>query len=112
MPLPRWVRHDIAGIWVAFFCRYQRYRCSQAPGINLGNMIYSGQRIEGFVCTPWLSGQQGNFLEDMSGWIKEGWMKVEETYFEGAEAYGDGFQSLFTGGNYGKVVVTTRRAKM
>ena len=39
-------------------------------------------------------------------------MKVEETYFEGAEAYGDGFQSLFTGGNYGKVVVTTRRAKM
>ena len=36
------------------------------PGINLGNMIYSGQRIEGFVCTPWLSGAQGNFLEDMS----------------------------------------------
>jgi NADPH-dependent curcumin reductase CurA len=37
-------------------------------------------------------------------------LKVEETYFEGRESYGDGFQSLFTGGNYGKLVVTTRRA--
>ena len=98
-------------------------------------MIYQNQRIEGFVCSPWLNGAQGNFLvsaqsnpllvvdgsilrdclwlqEDMSGWIKEGKVKVEETLFEGAEAYGDGFQSLFTGGNYGKVVVTTARAKM
>lgn len=80
--------------------------------IHISNMIYSGQRIEGFVCTPWLSGAQGNFLEDMAGWIKEGKVKVEETLFEGAETYGEGFQSLFTGGNYGKVVVTTARAKM
>ena len=75
-------------------------------------MIYCGQRIQGFVCTPWLSGAQGNFLKDMGGWIKEGKVKVEETLFEGAEAYGEGFQSLFTGGNYGKVVVTTARAKL
>ena len=27
--------------------------------------------IQGFVCTPWLSGAQGNFLGDMSKWIRE-----------------------------------------
>ena len=26
--------------------------------IHISNMIYAGQRIEGFVCTPWLSGAQ------------------------------------------------------
>ena len=25
-------RHDIAAIWVAFFSRWQRYRCSQGYG--------------------------------------------------------------------------------
>ena len=80
--------------------------------IHISNMIYSGQRIEGFVCTPWLSGARGNFLQDMSKWIKEGKVQVEETLFEGSDAYGEGFRSLFTGGNYGKVVVTTARAKL
>ena len=40
--------------------------------IHVSNMIYNNHRIEGFVCTPWLSGERGNFLADMSGWIKAG----------------------------------------
>ena len=35
-------------------------------------MIYTRQRVEGFEATPWLNGTKGNFLNDMSGWIKEG----------------------------------------
>jgi NADPH-dependent curcumin reductase CurA len=64
------------------------------------------------VCTPWLTGQQGNFLGDLSEWIKQGKVAVRETFFDGEEAYGQGMESLFTGGNYGKVVVTTGRSKL
>jgi NADPH-dependent curcumin reductase CurA len=68
-------------------------------------MLYTFQRIEGFVCMPWLSGAKGDFLNDMHGWLREGKLAVEETVFEGIEEWGAGFQSLFTGGNTGKVVV-------
>jgi len=78
--------------------------------IHISNMIYSQQRIEGFVCTPWLSGEQGNFLEDMAGWTREGKVKVKETSFEGIECFGEAFQSLFVGGNMGKVVVKANGA--
>jgi NADPH-dependent curcumin reductase CurA len=69
------------------------------------DMIYTFQRVEGFVCMPWLSGKKGNFLKDMSGWLVEGKVKVEETKFEGIDQWAVAFQSLFTGGNTGKVVV-------
>lgn len=69
------------------------------------DMIYSFQRVEGFMCLPWLSGQKGHFLKDMSGWLKEGKVKAEETFFEGIDAWPMAFQALFTGGNKGKVVV-------
>lgn len=72
---------------------------------NPTDMIYTFQRVEGFVCMPWLSGMKGNFLKDMSGWLNEGKVKAEETKFDGIESWPLAFQSLFTGGNIGKVVV-------
>lgn len=74
--------------------------------INISNMIYSAQRIEGFVCMPWLTGQKGNFLPDMAKWLHEGaFAAPEETHFQGIENWATGFQSLFTGANKGKVVI-------
>ena len=74
-------------------------------------MIYTAQRIEGFVCGPWLSGARGSFLSDMAAWRAEGAFLAEETVF-GAEAgaalderWLAGFDSLFTGAHTGKVVV-------
>ena len=61
--------------------------------------------IEGFVCSPWLSGAKGSFLQGMHRWMREGKLSVKETVFEGLENWGAGFQSLFTGGNTGKVVI-------
>jgi NADPH-dependent curcumin reductase CurA len=78
---------------------------SPANSINIGDLIYTFQRVEGFVCMPWLSGAQGNFLEDMSTWIQDGRVKTEETFFDGIESWPDAFQSLFTGKKLGKVVV-------
>ena len=46
--------------------------------IYISNMIYTSQRVEGFQCFPWLSGERGNFLQDMAKWVDEGKVKVEE----------------------------------
>lgn len=68
-------------------------------------LIYNQQRIEGFVCSAWLSGKKGTVMADMSKWWKEGKLKIKETYFDGVEKWPEAFQSLFTGANVGKVVV-------
>lgn len=76
--------------------------------INLMNTIYNSQRIEGFVCHAWLSHKKGNFLKDMSDWIKEGKVNaIDETFYEGVEQWPVAFRSLFVGSkaNKGKVVV-------
>lgn len=68
-------------------------------------MIYSHQRIEGFVCMPWLKGLKGNFHEDMHTWLKEGKVVAQETHFKGIENWPTAFKGLFTGANKGKAVV-------
>lgn len=73
--------------------------------INPMAMVYSHQRIEGFVCMEWLSGKRGNFLRDMHKYLREGKVVAQETVFEGIEQFGVAFQSLFTGKNLGKVVI-------
>jgi NADPH-dependent curcumin reductase CurA len=77
----------------------------QLCAFNPLKMIYTNQRIEGFVSTRWLSGQEGNFLRDMHLWLSEGKLKPKETFFEGIEQWPLAFQSLFTGTNVGKVVI-------
>jgi len=83
------------------------YESGTAPlnNINISQMIYTFQRIEGFVCMPWLTGRQGNFLADVSQWYREGKLNVEETTFDGIHSWVDAFAALFTGANTGKVVV-------
>jgi len=71
-------------------------------------MVYTQQRIEGFVCMDWLRGKKGTFLESMSKWVNEGKINVEETFFDGVEKWPLAFQSLFgehSKDNKGKVVV-------
>jgi NADPH-dependent curcumin reductase CurA len=68
-------------------------------------MIYTGQRIEGFVCSAWLAGKRGAFYKEMPQWVSEGKIVVEETRFKGVENWAVGFQALFEGKNTGKVVV-------
>lgn len=78
------------------------------PELNSFNpmqMVYTFQRIEGFMCSPWLSGQKGQFLKDMHTYLREGKIVAQETKFEGIEQWPMGFQALFTGANVGKVVV-------
>lgn len=75
--------------------------------IDPSAMIYTAQRIEGFVSTPWLTGQRGGgeWLREISSGIKNGTIKIQETRFDGIEKWPEAFASLFTGANIGKVVV-------
>lgn len=75
--------------------------------LDVMKMVYTCQRIEGFVSWPWLTGQRGNFLKDMAAFLRAGQVVPQETFFEGVEQWGLAFQSLFTGKNVGKVVIRT-----
>jgi NADPH-dependent curcumin reductase len=66
-------------------------------------LIWQRLRIEGFLSFDWLD--KGDFLQHMSKWHKEGKIKVEESVHKGIEEWPTAFQSLFKGGNTGKVVV-------
>ena len=79
----------------------------QGPRLNYLDMIYKFHRVEGFMCMPWLAGQKGSFHTDMPRYLNDADqpLAVEETFFEGIESWPVGFQSLFTGGNSGKVVI-------
>ncbi|WP_296594997.1 NADP-dependent oxidoreductase [Phenylobacterium sp.] len=71
---------------------------------NLSSLIYSRVRMEGFVASdfPYL---QGRFVEDMTGWLKDGRIKYQETILEGFERAPEGLIGLFSGLNSGKMLI-------
>ena len=74
--------------------------------LNIGQLIYTQQMIQGFVCGEYLKGEKLNFLKDMEKYYKEGVLKVpEDTVFHGIENWPVAFETLFTGKKVGKVVV-------
>jgi NADPH:quinone reductase len=70
-------------------------------------MIYTNQRIEGFVCSPWLVGKRGGmeWLTVLSDGVKSGEIKITETIYDRIEKWPQAFADLFTGTNNGKVVI-------
>jgi NADPH-dependent curcumin reductase CurA len=85
-------------------------RVAAQPAFDPMRMIYTAQRVEGFVCGPWLSGARGSFLQDMAAWRAEGMFIADETVFGEEKGPLDArwcaaFDSLFSGTHLGKVVV-------
>jgi len=71
---------------------------------NLSGIIYSRVRMEGFVASdfPHL---QAKFVEDMTGWLKDGRVKYQETILDGFERAPEGLIGLFSGLNSGKMLI-------
>ena len=71
---------------------------------NLFNMIYGRIRMEGFVASdfPHL---QATFVDDMTGWLKDGRIKYQETILDGFERAPEGLIGLFSGLNSGKMLI-------
>jgi NADPH-dependent curcumin reductase CurA len=71
---------------------------------NLANSIYRRLRLEGFVASdfPHLNEQ---FISDMTGWLKDGRIKYQETILDGFERAPEGLIGLFEGRNAGKMLI-------
>jgi NADPH-dependent curcumin reductase CurA len=67
-------------------------------------MIYTCQRIQGFLAGPYL--KEGKFLQDMDKWVlQDKLITVHETFFDGIEQWPAAFVSVMNGSHTGKVVV-------
>ena len=78
---------------------------SAQPGpANLALMIGRRLLMQGFIVSDHLE-RRDDFLRDVSGWMKEGKLKWEETILEGIERTPEAFIGLFHGENLGKMLV-------
>jgi hypothetical protein len=76
-----------------------------APGPNNLMLIVGKKiRINGFIVSDY-GDMRPQFLEDTVKWIKEGKIKSKETMVEGLENAVDAFLGLFSGDNFGKMIV-------
>ena len=71
---------------------------------NLFNLIYGRVRMEGFVASDFPHLNQA-FLADMTGWLKAGKIKYQETILDGFERAPEGLIGLFEGANTGKMLI-------
>jgi NADPH-dependent curcumin reductase CurA len=76
-----------------------------APGPNNLMLIVGKKiRINGFIVSDH-GGMRDQFLSEMIPWIADGKVKSRETVFEGIDNAVDAFLGLFSGENFGKMVV-------
>lgn len=71
---------------------------------NLMLIVGKKVRINGFIVFDH-NDMREDFLRDMSGWIESGRIRARETVVEGLENAVDAFLTLFSGDNFGKMVV-------
>jgi NADPH-dependent curcumin reductase CurA len=61
-------------------------------------------RIQGFIVFDY-NAQMGEFLRDMSGWVRDGKVKYKEDIVDGLEKAPEAFIGLLRGANFGKLLV-------
>ena len=76
-----------------------------APGANNLMLIVGKKiRINGFIVFDH-NDMRTQFLSDMESWVSAGKIKTKETIVEGLDNAVDAFLALFTGDNFGKMIV-------
>jgi len=80
------------------------YNTPQPGPNNLMLIVGKKIRINGFIVWDHRD-MQADFLRDMTSWIKEGKVQSRETVVEGLENAVDAFLALFSGENFGKMIV-------
>ncbi len=72
---------------------------------NVGGAVLTKRlTIRGFIVSDFLA-RHGDFLRDMSGWVREGKVKYKEFVTEGLDSAPDAFMGLLKGANFGKQLV-------
>ena len=81
------------------------YATRPEPGpSNLAQLIGKNIRMEGFIVSHHFD-MMPAFLDELSGWVRDGKVTWKETVFEGIEKAPDAFVGLFKGENLGKMLV-------
>jgi NADPH-dependent curcumin reductase CurA len=80
------------------------YNGSPQPVFGIFNLIYKRVRMEGFVATDFAP-LSADFTRDMTGWLKDGRMKYQETVLDGFARAPEGLIGLFEGRNTGKMLI-------
>ena len=80
------------------------YNGQPAPVTGLSAIIYSRVNIRGFVGSDFMH-LYDQFRADMTGWLKDGRIKHQETVFEGVDQAPAAFIGLMNGANSGKMLV-------
>ncbi|MEM7253132.1 MAG: NADP-dependent oxidoreductase [Pseudomonadota bacterium] len=71
---------------------------------NLFHLIGKNLKMQGFIVTQ-LWDMHGAFLDDMAQWIPAGKIQWRETHLDGIENAPAAFRNLFSGDNFGKMLV-------
>jgi NADPH-dependent curcumin reductase CurA len=80
------------------------YNDQQVGVRNLSAIIYGRVNIRGFVAPDFMH-LYGQFSEEMTGWLKNGQIKYQETLFDGIENAPRALIALLNGENTGKMMV-------
>ena len=71
---------------------------------NYLSLLVNRARMEGIVVFDWVD-RFSEGVQAISGWMREGKFKSREDVVEGIEKFPDALNSLFSGGNFGKLVL-------
>ncbi|MGV8942413.1 MAG: NADP-dependent oxidoreductase [Lysobacter sp.] len=74
-------------------------------GLLTRTLLTKRIKMQGFIIFDDYGHRYGEFLEEMSGWIKQGRIKFREDIVEGLENAPQAFIGLLEGHNFGKLVV-------
>ena len=80
------------------------YNGTPQPVYGMFNLIYKRVRMQGFVASDFTP-LSGAFTRDMTGWLKDGRVKYQETVLDGFERAPEGLIGLFEGRNAGKMLI-------
>ncbi len=80
------------------------YNGGGEPVRGLSNIIYRRVTLQGFVASDF-GHLQSRFIEDVTGWLKSGELKFQETVLDGFERAPEGLIGLFEGRNSGKMLI-------
>ncbi|TLX64782.1 NADP-dependent oxidoreductase [Stutzerimonas nosocomialis] len=83
--------------------QYNNKEAVKGPS-NYLSLLVNRARMEGMVVTDYLS-RYPEAMRDMAGWLASGELKSKEDIVEGLETFPETLMKLFTGGNFGKLVL-------
>ncbi len=74
------------------------------PGF-LRQVLAKSLTVRGFIQDEFARSHGGDFLRDMSGWVRDGSVRYREDVVDGLENAPEAFRGLLRGANFGKLLV-------